>query len=277
MPNRRIIVWGTLLLALGLIAYGSFIETNQVEVHHVWISDQSLGKLLKKYTVVQLSDLHIDGIGQRERQVLKILNQLNPDFIFLTGDYVKWGCDYRGALDFLSRLKAKIGIWGVLGDYDYSNSRKSCLFCHEEGSGKFTKRHSVHFLRDAFEIVNLPEGPLLIAGIDMKGEDHLHLVRNFSLLNGKEPCIILSHSPLAFDLFENEPSALMLAGDTHGGQVPLPSWLLKLAGYEKNSRYNQGLFEEGRSKMFVSRGVGTSHLPVRICRRPEITVLHLLP
>jgi predicted MPP superfamily phosphohydrolase len=277
MPNRRIIVWGTLLLALSLIAYGSFIETNQVEIHHVWISDRSLGKLLKKYTVVQLSDLHIDSIGQREQQVLKLLNHLDPDFIFLTGDYVKWGCDYRGALDFLSRLKAKIGIWGVLGDYDYSNSRKSCLFCHEKGSGKFTKRHPVHFLRDAFEILTLPEGSLLIVGINVKGEDHLRPVKNFSPSNRKEPRIILSHTPLAFDLFGNELAMLMLAGDTHGGQVPLPSWLLKLAGYEKNSRYSQGLFEKGRSKMFVSRGIGTSHLPVRVCRRPEITVLHFLP
>jgi predicted MPP superfamily phosphohydrolase len=277
MPNRRIIVWGTLFFALSLIAYGSFIETNRVEIHHVWISDRSLGKLLKKYTVVQLSDLHIDSIGQREQQVLKILNHLDPDFIFLTGDYVKWDCDYRGALDFLSRLKAKIGIWGVLGDYDYSNSRKSCLFCHEKGSGKLTKRHSVHFLRDAFEILNLPEGSLLIGGINMKGEDHLRLVENLSLSNRKEPRIILSHTPLAFDLFRNKPAVLMLAGDTHGGQLPLPSWLLKLVGYEKNSRYSQGLFEKGRSKMFVSRGIGTSHLPVRICRRPEITVLHLLP
>jgi predicted MPP superfamily phosphohydrolase len=66
----------------------------------------------------------------------------------------------------------------------------------------------------------------------------------------------------------------MLAGDTHGGQVPLPAWFLRIAGYDKNVLYNQGLFEEGGKKMFVSRGIGTSHIPIRLFRKPEIVVLH---
>jgi predicted MPP superfamily phosphohydrolase len=133
----RWFVWcsiGIVLVLIGLIIYGVWIEPNRIEVHHIWISDKYLGKVLEKKIVVQLSDLHIRRIGSREQEILKILNELKPDFIFLTGDYVKWNGDYEAALIFLSQLKARIGIWGVLGDYDYSNSRKSCLFCHEVGS-----------------------------------------------------------------------------------------------------------------------------------------------
>ena len=92
--------------------------------------------------------------------------------------------------------------------------------------------------------------------------------------DGKEPLILLSHNPLAFDTIRENQQVLMLAGDTHGGQIPLPSYLWKILGYEKCARYNQGLFENSEKKMFVSRGIGTSHLPMRILRRPEVAVLH---
>jgi hypothetical protein len=97
-----------------LIIYGVWIEPYQIEVHHVWIRDEYLGKVLEKKIVVQLSDLHVRKIGRREEKVLEILEELKPDIIFLTGDYVKWKGDYKGALTFLSQLKAKIGIWAIL-------------------------------------------------------------------------------------------------------------------------------------------------------------------
>lgn len=259
---------------LVLIIYGVWIEPDQIEVHHVWISDSYLGKVFGKKVLVQLSDLHIGKFGQHEEKVLKILDELKPDIIFLTGDYVKWEDGYEAALMFLSRLKAKIGIWAVMGDYDYSNSRKSCLFCHREGSGKPADRYAIRFLRDTSEIIDLPDGRVVIAGTNIENENINNMKQHFMLNKHNLPVIILSHSPLDFDQIPDDQKVLMLAGDTHGGQVPLPSWVFRLLGYEKNARYNQGLFEKGRKKMFVSRGIGTSHLPVRIFRRPEVAVLH---
>jgi predicted MPP superfamily phosphohydrolase len=66
----------------------------------------------------------------------------------------------------------------------------------------------------------------------------------------------------------------MLSGDTHGGQIPLPGWFFGIMGYDKNALYNQGLFERGSKKMFVSRGIGWSHMPIRLFRRPEVVVFH---
>lgn len=53
------------------------------------------------------------------------------------------------------------------------------------------------------------------------------------------------HRPLVFDYVDSQQDLLLLAGDTHGGQIPLPGWLWGLLGYEKNARYNQGWFEAG--------------------------------
>jgi predicted MPP superfamily phosphohydrolase len=217
-------------------------------------------------------------LGEREQKVLDILDTLQPDIIFLTGDYVAWNGDYEPALKFLSKMHAKIGIWAVMGDHDYSNSRKSCLFCHEEGTGKTSRRHSVRFLRDNLEVLNLPEGPIVLAGTDIEQVTSPENLKVWSVLKHKHmPAIVLSHSPLAFDVISDNQNLLVLAGDTHGGQVPVPAWVFSVMGYKKNAMYSQGLFERRGNRLFVSRGIGTSHIPVRLFRQPEVVVLHFVP
>ncbi len=278
LKKKKCFFWyfiGSVIGISVLVIYGVCIEPYRIEIHHVWIQDSYFKKVLEKKIVVQLSDLHINGIGKIEQKILKILDDLQPDIILLTGDYVKWNGDYEAALTFFSQLKASIGIWAVMGDYDYSNSRKSCLFCHEPESVRFTTRHSVRVLRNTSEMVNLQKGAVTIWGVDVKGGRHFY-EKNFFPLKSKDPAIILSHSPLSFDLLDTDQDVLMIAGDTHGGQIPLPSWMLRLMGYE-NIHYIQGMFEKGHKKMFVSRGIGTSHLPIRLFRKPEIVVLHFMP
>lgn len=276
LKKKQFAYSGLILAALifsGFFFYGIFVEPYQIEIRHLWIEDLRLGKILEGKIAVHLSDLHMSKIGRREQKVLNILNGLRPDIIFLTGDYVSWKGDYEASLIFLSKLKAKIGIWAVMGDYDYSRSRKSCLFCHEQGSGKPTYRHRVRFLRNALEKVNLDGGTIWIGGMDLERENPFSSKR-LPLLKGEEPAIILSHNPLNFELLDEDLNTLMVSGDTHGGQIPLPSWLWKILGYEKCGKYNHGLFQKGQKKMVVSQGVGTSHLPIRIFRRPEVVVLH---
>lgn len=269
-------------LVFVLIIYGFWIEPDQVEVHHVCIRDAYLGKVLGNKTVVQLSDFHMSETGRREENVLRILDELEPNIIFLTGDYVKWKGDYESALIFLSRLKAKTGIYGVLGDYDYGDSRKSCLFCHEANSGRFTKNHRVRFLRNSSKLVDLRDGSIRIEGIDIDGAkiekaDSFPSDKRHQFPESKETVIVLGHNPLAFKMLPKDQHIFMLAGDTHGGQVPLPSWIWNIMGYKKNALYSQGFFEDGNKKMFVSRGIGTSHVPVRLFRKPEVVVFHFIP
>ena len=266
------------LVILALAIYGVWIEPDQVTIHHVPIRDSYFARVLENKVVVQISDLHIQTIGNREKKVLALLSAIKPDIIFLTGDYVPWHGSNEPALYFLSRLQAKIGIWAVMGDYDYSDSRKSCTFCHEEGAGTLTRRHSVRFLKDSTDEVRLPQGMLKIAGFDGEGGNAFSRSKELTAaLNDHTPMIVLSHNPLNYDLIREDQDRVMLAGDTHGGQVPLPGWLFRVLGYKKNALYNQGLFEQGGKKLFVSRGIGTSHMPLRLFRPPEVVVFHFMP
>jgi predicted MPP superfamily phosphohydrolase len=266
----------TLLLLL-YFGYDLFCS-NRLTVNHVYVKQGGLSSALRGKVALQITDIHMKGIGDMERDVLKVIEAQKPDLLFLTGDYVKWNNKYEPALGFLAHLKAKTAVYAVLGDYDYSNSRKSCLFCHEQGSGQPTRRHQVKFLRDTCEMVVIGKSSVRICGIDGAKSDEsiTNGPKMKQTLGDDKPTIVLSHSPLALENFSKDDDVLILAGDTHGGQVPLPAWVWKLLGYKKNAKYEQGWFEEGKKKMYVSRGLGTSHFPIRFMRPPEITVFHFV-
>jgi predicted MPP superfamily phosphohydrolase len=257
-----------------LLFYGILIEPFRLEVRHLYIENDRLNKVLNNKTAIHLSDLHIGKIGKREKQVMQIVGELDPDFIFLTGDYINWKGNPATAITFFSKLKAYHGIWAVMGDYDYSNSRESCFFCHEQGSTLPTNKHYIKFLRNSLKPLYQQYDKIIIGGVD--GNFNKEFLDDNGLFESKRvfPDILLSHNPLDFDKIDARHKTLVLSGDTHGGQIPLPAWLWKLLGYEKNAKYNHGLFKEGNKVMYVSRGIGTSHLPIRIMRRPEIVVIH---
>jgi uncharacterized protein len=270
MASKPIVL--VFLFIVAVTVYGFGIEPGRIAITHIDLTGTGIHPVLKGKTAVHLSDLHIFRIGAREDRVLAHIAALKPDLIFLTGDYVEWNGDYAPALEFLSRLEAPLGVWAVLGDYDYSDSRKSCLFCHLPGSGELTNRHGVKFLRNAFQDLELDGGTVRIAGIDSDFDRAFTLPGTHGMAALDLPAILLLHNPLQFDDLDPELEILVLAGDTHGGQIPLPGFVWKILGYQKNAKYERGMFREGRKTMYVSRGVGTSHLPIRILRPPELVV-----
>jgi uncharacterized protein len=264
---KKYLIYFFVTIITGICIYGFFVEPYDIEIRQLRIDNSVFGTSMKGMTAVHISDLHMSRFGEREKEVLKIIDDIKPDFIFLTGDYVKWNGDYEQALNFLSQLKSKVGVWAVMGDYDYSNSRKSCLFCHAQGTGVPTKKHNVNFLRNSYDQVSLPDGDIFLYGVDNNESEEDEKIEV------KGPAIILSHSPLEFDNVDNKSDVLMVSGDTHGGQIPLPGWFWRIMGYEKNANYNHGLYKEGRKTMYVSRGIGTSHVPFRFFERPEVVVI----
>lgn len=267
---------GMCTLILLFYFYQNFFSSQRLTINHVYIKQGNFSSALQGKVAVQITDIHIKGIGNKEREALRTIDTLKPDFLFLTGDYVEWNGDYEPALDFLSRLNMPGRTWAVMGDYDYSNSRKSCSFCHEKESGKPSKRHMVKFLKNDCDHAVFGIDTLIVCGVDGTLAGKLLSLSETKHLQEKttgQTTIVLSHSPLVFDLIGDSQDVLILAGDTHGGQIPLPKWVWRFLRYEK-MKYEEGWYEEGKKKMYVSRGLGTSHFPIRFMKPPEITVFH---
>lgn len=272
---KRFVWAGSLIMGLVLsmiLVYG-YYETFQVKITHVTLHDPVFAEVLHGKTLVHLSDLHMKGMGFREKKVLAILENLKPDILVLTGDYIGWGGKADSAMELLAKARASLGVYAVMGDYDYSVSRQSCQFCHRQGNRERTDTHKVHMLKNNAETLQVNGRTLTFLGLD-EGDRDTDLSGLVKRMSFEVPLIVLGHSPLLFDDFDKKIPLLMLAGDTHGGQIPLPSLFWNLLGYTKNVKYNRGLFREGRKMMYVSRGIGTSHVPIRLFCPPEIVVYH---
>lgn len=261
---RRWAIAALLVACLAAAVDGFFIEPYRVEVTHYDIR----GPVAAPLKIAQLTDLHTHGLGRRERFVLKVLAEEKPDIIVITGDTLgNQRGDYRWCREIFERLRAlnpALGVWTVRGNWENDKPLR-----HERA---FYRDVGVNFLVNS----NAPaRADVWLAGLDdpYSGTARLDLA-----LAGVPPgvyTIALYHSPAYFDQIAGHVN-LCLAGHTHGGQVRLPFikpfWLPKGCG-----RFLEGWYEENGSRMYVSRGVGMSVLPIRFLCRPEITFITIHP
>lgn len=120
--KKQIAKW--LLIGLLLfLAYAVFVEPFWVRTKVVEVDDANFVDFFKQYKTILISDIHVSRLGIREKILLNKIKKISPDIIFITGDFVSWAGDYEKAFEFIAKLKSKVGIWAVLGDSDYQNSR----------------------------------------------------------------------------------------------------------------------------------------------------------
>lgn len=267
---------GAALIACSLLAYATRIEPGRLACTKIPIGSGRLARTLPGCTIAVLSDLHFGASEEPAAdKALLLLREIRPDLILLAGDYVAWGSRgdaYERALDFLAKLEAPLGVYGVLGDADRTYSRRSCEFCHQAGSGAPTKRHRVAFLKNESRVIAVPGGALRIVGLE-PGFPRPAAPRLRALLAGDLPTILISHSSIVYRDIDPDKDVLTVSGDTHGGQVWLPRWLWRLARFKPDPEHPNGYFHDGRKSLVVSRGIGTSHVRLRLGARPEVVIL----
>ncbi len=262
-----------------LILYGHMIELRSVTIQHAQIRNSGLATALKGEKIVLISDLHLGGpFWDAGHEVLEIVEDINPDIIFLAGDYVDWsgGHDvYNRAIEFLSRLKAPLGVFGVMGNADYITSRETCKFCHTADWKYPAETSRVNMLRNTWTEVTTEHGKFVVAGIDSSNP----LTKEPATipdLPDDLPVIMLSHTSDLFAGIDQTRDVLVLAGDTHGGQILLPEFFWKFIGAKSDPDHMRGLYQEGKKFLFVTSGIGYSHIPIRIGVPPEVVILEFL-
>jgi uncharacterized protein len=269
--RRRRILLALAPMALALLLYAWAVEPYWIEVtrHHV------AAPLDAPLRIAHLSDLHLYGLGRRERKLLALLEREKPDVVVITGDSVidgellgprpEWPDDdvYARAAQVFDRLQAPLGVWAVRGNWE--NVRR----VRDEGA--FYARHGIHLLVD--EARQVRPGFWIVGFDDIQAEPDLAAASR--PIPAGAYVLALFHSPAWFDTVAGR-FPLALAGHTHGGQARPPLvpvfWLPAGSG-----RYLEGWYEARGSRLYVSRGVGTSTLPVRFRCRPELAMITVGP
>lgn len=223
----------------------------------------------RELRLVQLSDLHINRFNGYFRKVAETAMQLRPDIILLTGDYLEEQRNLSEVRSFLKLLKAPEGIFAVQGNWEYWSRLEG-----ENLRQKFSAS-GVQLLINQQQLLDIRDVPLSIHGLDYpSGSENLTQLERQA--DPGRVNLLLSHVPEFSHHLLGSNFDLILSGHTHGGQVRLPFvppfYLPRYSG-----NYVAGLYRVGphQTPLYVTRGIGTSVLPVRLWCRPEITLLRL--
>lgn len=258
--------------AAGLLGcYSVFVERNIVQVNHYRLPVPGLPTSFSGYRIAHLTDLHLGALVSENfiAGVVSRANELRPDMVCLTGDYVH-AREATKEIDtvwpLLQKLRAVDGVWAVLGNHDHWASTKRSMYWMERTG--FGVRHSCRMIERGAERVT-------IGGAGDYYEDAPGIDTAFQQCDDDDCKILLAHNPDTVDVAFRATVALTLSGHTHGGQVKIP-----LAGAPvlpvKNKAYAEGFIQTPRTNLFISRGIGWAIMPVRLNCFPEIAVLELV-
>jgi len=262
------------LVTMAVATWGYTHGHRRLRVTQLDVPMANLPPELDGLRIVHITDLHLGPTAHRDslREALDQVNALEPDLICVTGDVIdSRSTDLEHWVPELSRLRARHGVFAVLGNHDaYAGSDRVAAALRASTSWRL--------LRDEVATLEIDGARLHLIGL----EDH-RAPRSAAILldlraevRAGEPCMLLVHQPALFPAAARLGVPLTLAGHTHGGQVALPGVPVVNTARILMTRFDAGTFACGDAVLHVNMGLGTSGQRVRIAAPREITVVTLL-
>jgi uncharacterized protein len=272
--SRRVVLKGAIGTSVGLLVgsagYGYFYERHRVQITRASLPISGLPDALNGLRVALVTDTHFSRSVPAEdiEAAVRLTLQERPDLIILGGDYVTWGGDAEtkgdrgyvgGSAELLAPLTAPHGVFAILGNHDDDRDMPEALTARG-----FT------VLRDARTRVTIRGEPLEIAGIRYWTRRIEHIAR--VLRGATATTILLAHDPRRLIEAASLNVGAVFSGHTHGGQIVVPG-----VGPIAARRFPviAGAGRRENTSIFVSRGVGTVYLPVRLNCPPEVAIVEL--
>jgi predicted MPP superfamily phosphohydrolase len=241
----------------------------QYEVVEVDVPLADLPEAFEGFRILQLSDIHIDGMADGGERLMGLIENLTYDLCVMTGDFRfhTFG-NYGPSMDGMERLAASIrcrhGILGILGNHDFVE-----MVPELESFGiRMLLNETVTIERDG-------------AAIHVVGLDDAHfygvseLEKAMEGLHAEDVKVLLVHSPEIIAEAARAGVHYYLCGHTHGGQICLPGSIPLVTNANCARNYVSGSWRYEGMAGYTSRGTGSSGVAVRFCCRPELTVHRL--
>jgi predicted MPP superfamily phosphohydrolase len=282
LTRRRFLYTGA-VAATGAAAIGidGYSEANHPQVTQLEIPLARLPEAFDGFTIAQLSDFHYEDHFSVVpiRKAVQVVNELHPDLIVLTGDFVtvpffahrrrhypQSAKNAEPCADALQGLRAAVGRFAVLGN-------------HDAGSNPFRiagalRDHGIPVLLNRSVPIERGASRFWLAGIDDALEGQPDLGAALAKIPVGEAVVLLAHEPDFADESSLSPVDLQLSGHSHGGQIWIPGigapWLPVLG-----RKYPRGRYRVGNLTLYTNIGLGTIRAPIRLNCPPEITLITL--
>jgi hypothetical protein len=268
---------------LGLNVFEAIAGPHRIREKWLAVDLRGLPAELAGLRVVQITDVH-HGPWLPIEFVLGIVdrvNRLEPDLVVLTGDYVINSPRYVApVVKAFGLLRASVGVVAVLGNHDWWEGIGAVRHAFSS-AGIPLIDNSRLIVNAALGFVESGKSGLCVAGLGDFWEDKMRPDNALGGVPETMPRLVLSHNPdVAEDrdfLAAGHRVDLMVSGHTHGGQVRVPGLGTPVVPSLYGQKYAAGWVEGPEFPVYISNGIGTSGVPVRIGAHPEITVFELFP
>jgi hypothetical protein len=266
------------VIGTAALLWGTMVEPLRLEMTELYLFTDRLPYGTPPIRILHITDLHVERLTDREAEVLRLAKEAKPDVIVITGDYVNLSYNrdpetHAQVRRLLSQLHAPHGVYATLGSPPVD--------LRETVVPIFDKLH-IPLMRLAWKPLDLDEGrKLVILGMDCTHDiptDSARLAQLISAVPHDLPQVLLYHSPELMPQATMHGIDLYLCGHTHGGQVRLPIIGPLLTSSQLGRKYVMGLYHQGRTNLYVSRGIGLEGLSaprVRFMAPPEMTLIIL--
>lgn len=256
--------WAAILgISILLALYTLIIEPAWVTITHLPVK---VGVTGTPITLAQLSDLHLNSMDRTRRAVINIVRQSPPDLLLLTGDVIDSAKSLPALDTFLGMLPQTSIKIAVLGNWEYWSGVDLRAL-----EALYAKHNVTLLVNRTLHVRNIT-----IIGLDdfTAGKPDFEAAAQARI--STSPTIVLQHSPGFFSSTHHTAHrdiALSLSGHTHGGQIALFGKTLFTP--QGSGEYTAGWYDTDWGRLFVSKGIGTSIMPVRFGARPEVVFFHL--
>lgn len=287
MPRRygRPVGLAAAIVIIALVAYGMTSGFEQLEVRQIEYASRDLPEAFDGYRIVQFSDAHIATFeGRREwmlQRAVDVMNQQHADMIVFTGDMQNlYPDELPPHQSVLRQLKAPDGVYGVLGNHDYSTYQTEADDVKAQNDRKTVQAlrdMHIDMLMNEHRIIRRGNDSIVLAGMENWGIPERMPKRGDAVkaMKGVSPkafTVMLEHDPNAWraKILPQCSAQLTLSGHTHGGQFALFGW--SPVKYTYSEWF--GMTYEGERAIYVSSGLG-GLIPFRIGQPGEIVVITL--
>jgi len=286
-----IMVTGAITGLLLFIAFGTgmLAGNTNVKIFREQLTVEDLPESFNNFKIVQLSDFHLAGFYNNRdhvREVVKMVNDLQPDMILFTGDMVSnFAEEVDPFIEILKVLKAPYGKYAILGNHDYGQYHRWPSEAEEADNLAHVKekirQSGFDLLLNENRLITVNGESIGLIGVENWGKPPFPQYGDLEKAKmGIKACrftILMSHDPSHWDLWirDHENINLTLSGHTHGMQMGIE--IGKFRWSPSRWQYKQwgGLYQGNGKYLYVNRGIGYTGFPGRVGIRPEITFIKL--
>ena len=266
-----------------VLFYGSFVGFDQITVREMTYESGELPEAFDGYRIVQFSDAHVGTyIGGREHLLSAVVDTINaqsPDMVVFAGDLQnREPQEIRPFVDVLGGIKAKDGVFSVIGRHDYADYIEAPPYIkaeHEKETRQLERKMGWRLLVNEHEVVRRGADSIVIAGLDNDGDGKKFPQRGdvrkaLEGVSDRAFVVMAEHDPTCWrrKILPESRAQLTLSGHTHAMQFMIGNWSPASFVYKEWG----GLFSEGARALIVSTGIG-GFIPFRFGVPGEIVVI----